>query len=173
MIFANLYLLRCHLSCRITISPTLKFLCGSLHFCLFRKVTRNSFRHRLQNLLLMCLILLHLLRQHRSGLPNTPVGGITTLYFIVKMWLGDIFTLLLTLLIVSTTIGLELTLASTSENKVLSDSLSWLILFVLTRDERTVLADLICLYHTPPIWLAIGGFFFYTIQSDFSFRFFP
>ena len=121
----------------------------------------------------MCWILLHLLRQYRSGLPNTSGGGITTLGFIVKMSLGDIFTSLLTLLIVSTTIGLELTLASTSANKVLSDSLSWLILFVFTRDKRMVLADLICHCHTPPIWLATGGFFFHTIQSDFFFRFFP
>ena len=151
MIFANLYLLQCDSSCRITISPTLKFLCASLHFCLFCKVTRNSFRHRLLNSLLMSWILLHLLRQYRSGLPNTPGGGITTLDFIVKIWLGDIATSLLTSLIVTTTIVLQLTMASTSANKVLSDSSSRLILCVLIRDERMVLADLICLSHTPPI----------------------
>ena len=115
-------------------------------------VTRNYFRHRLQNPLLMCWILLHLLRQYRSGFPNTLGGGITTLGFIVKMWLGDITTSLLTSLIISATISLELTMASTSAKKVLSDSWSRLILCVLIRNDSKVLADLICLFHTPRIW---------------------
>ena len=38
-------------------------------------------------------------------------------------------------------------------------------LCALIRDESTVLADLIRLSHTPPIWLAIVGFLFHTIQS--------
>ena len=38
-------------------------------------------------------------------------------------------------------------------------------LCALIRDESTVLADLIGLSHTPPIWLAIVGFLFHTIQS--------
>ena len=46
--------------------------------------------------ILMPWILLHMLRQHRSGLPNTPGGGITTLDFMVKMCLGDSATSLLT-----------------------------------------------------------------------------
>ena len=71
--------------------------------------------------------------------------------FIVKMQLGDNATSLLTLMIVSPTIGLELTMASTSANRVLSDSLLRLVLSVLIRDERMVLADLIWLSHTPPI----------------------
>ena len=104
---------------------TMKFLSDSLHFCFSCRVNRNSFRHRLQKSLLMCWILLHLLRQYRSGLPNTPRGSITNLDFTVKMWLGDTTTSLLTLLIVSTTIGLELTMPSTSANK-------WLIIEIHT-----------------------------------------
>ena len=116
----------------------------------------------------MCWILLHPLQQYRCGLQNTPGGGITTLDFIVKMRLSAIATSLVTLLIVSTTIGLELTMVSTSSKQVTQ----WLLiktLCVLIRDESMILADLICLSHAPPIWLAIGGFFCHTIWSALFF----
>ena len=84
------------------------------------------------------------------------------------MWRDDIATLLLTSLIVFTTIGLELTMASISVNKVVSDSSSRFILCIHIRDGSMILADLIYLSNTPPILLTIlhfGGFFFYAIQS--------
>ena len=70
-------------------------------------------------------------------------------------------------IIVSTTKGLELIIASTSVNKVFRDSASKLLLWVLRRDDKMLLADLICLYQTPPVWRAKGGFIFHTIRSAF------
>ena len=83
----------------------------------------------------------------------------------VRMWLGDIAAWLLKSLIVSTTNGLELKITSTSTSNVLSDSSSKLATFVFMRDESMFLADWICLSHTPPMWLANGGFLFHWIQS--------
>ena len=81
--------------------------------------------------------------------------------FMVRMWLGDRAAWLLTSLIVSTTNGLELTIPSTSTNKVLSDSSSKLAPCLFMRSDSMFLADRISLYHTQPILLANGGFFFH------------
>ena len=110
---------------------------------------------------------------YRSGLPNAPGGAITTLDFIVKIWLCDIAFSLLTLFCFCHHrfwVEQYLQLAS----KVLSDSSLKLILCVLLRDEHVVLEDLIFLSLTPPILLAIGGFFFHIILSDlFSSKKYP
>ena len=58
-----------------------------------------------------------------------------------------------------------MTIPSTSTNNVLSDSSSKLTPCVFMRDESMFLAGWICLSHTPPMWLANGGFFFHWIQS--------
>ena len=77
-------------SFRITMSPTLNFLVENNYFCLSCKVAWNSLCHLHQNSLLMCCTRLQRLLQCRSGVPNTPGGGITTLLFIVNRWLGEI-----------------------------------------------------------------------------------
>ena len=101
----------------------------------------------------------------KVGVRNTPCGGITTFDFMVSMWLGDKAAWLLASLIVSTTNGLVLTIPSTSTNNILSDSSSRLAPCVFMRDESVFLADRICFSHTPPVWLANGGFLFHWIQS--------
>ena len=94
-----------------------------------------------------------------------PGGGITAFNFMVRMWLGDRAAWLLTSLLASTTNGLELATPFTSTNSVLSDSLSKLAPCVFMKGESMFLADRICLSHTPPMWLANGGFLFHWIQS--------
>ena len=154
-------------SFRITMSPTLKFLLESNHFCLSCKVARNSLQHTLQNLLLMCCTCFQHFLQYRSGVPNTSGGGVTTLLFIVNRWLGDSATSLFASLMFSTTRGLEVNVALTSVNKVFRDSSSKLLLWVLRREDKMFLADLTCLSQTLPMWLAKGEFLFHTIQSAF------
>ena len=101
----------------------------------------------------MCWILLHLLRQYRSGLPNTPGGGLTTLDFIVKMWLGDIANSLLTSLIFSTTIALELTMTSTSAT--VSGKVSFCFNLPQTSSNLIYLAVLVTLTHCLNVKLEI------------------
>ena len=144
----DLHLLRCDSFWRITISPTMKFLCGSLNFCFYCKVTINSFCHRLQNSLLMCWILLHLLRNIDLAYQTHQVEGITTLDLIVKMLLGYCR---FTINFFNCFYHHRTRMASNSVNKLLGVSSSRLILCVLIRDENMVLADLIYLSHTPPI----------------------
>ena len=51
------------------------------------------------------------------------------------------------------------------------DSSSKLLLQVLRRDDKMLLADLVCLSQTPPKWLAKGGYFFSTqsnMHSDWA-----
>ena len=133
------------------ISSIQKFLIETNHFCLSCKVARNSLCHLFQNSLHICCTLLQRLLQYKSGFPNAPGGGITTFDFIVRRWLGESATSLLTSLMVSTTSGLELTMASTSVNRVFNDSSSKLLLWVLNNDAKIFLADQICLSHIPPM----------------------
>ena len=97
-------------------------------------------------------------------MPQKP-QWLTTFDFMVRMWLGDRAAWLLASLIISATNGLELTIPSTSTNNVFSDSSSKLTPCVFMRDESMFLTDWICLSHTPPMWLANGGFLFHWIQS--------
>ena len=53
---------------------------------------------------------------------------------------------------------LEFTIASVSARNVLSDSSFRDLPCVCNKDISIVLADLICLSQTPPIWLNAGGF---------------
>ena len=167
IIFANFHSLRLPSSFSNTASPIQNFLLETNHFCLSSKVARNFLRHLFQNSLHICYTLLQRLLQYKSGFPNAPAVGITTFDFILWRWLGESATSLLTSLMVSTTSGLELTMASTSVNRVFNDSSSKLLLWVLDNDAKIFLADLICLSHIPPMWLAMGGFLFQTIQSVF------
>ena len=93
---------------------------------------------------------------------------IITFDFITKRLAGDA-TSLFTSLMVSTTRGLEFTIAYISIRKVFSDSSSKLVLCVFRIDESIARADFICLSHTLLIWLAKGGFIFHCIQSAFCF----
>ena len=76
---------------------------------------------------------------------------------------------MVTSLMVSTTRGHEFAIASVSVKKVFSDSSFKLVLCVFRIDKIIVWAGLICLSHTPPIWLSKGGFIFHRIQSAFCF----
>ena len=105
--------------------------------------------------------------QYRSGVPNTPDGGISTMLFIMNRWLGKIATSLFVSLIVLTTKGLQLIIVLTSVNKVFRDSSSKLLVWVLRRDNKMLLADLIYLSQTPLMWLAKSIFLFQPIQSAF------
>ena len=84
-----------------TMSPMQKFLDILTHFWRSCKVWINSFLHLLQNSLLRCWILLHLLLQYKSGFWKTPGGGITTFVFIVSILFGDVGIGLCSSLIVS------------------------------------------------------------------------
>ena len=150
-------------------SPTLKFLLESNYFCLSCKVAQNSLNHLLQNLL-MCCTCLQCFLQYRSSIPNTPGGGITTLIFKVNIWKGESATSLFASMMVSTTRCLEWIKASTSVNKVFRDSSSKLLLWVLRKDDKMLIAELICLSQTPPMWLAKGGFFsrWFNLHSDWA-----
>ena len=121
-------------SLRITMHQTLKFLLKTNQFCLPCNVARKSFRYLLQNLLLMCCVLLRRFLQYRLDVPNTPGGDIITLGFLVNRWLGESATSLFALLVVPTTKGFQLITASTSKNKVFRDSTAKLLLWVLRRD---------------------------------------
>ena len=59
-----------------TMSPMQKFLDILTHFWCSCKVWINSFLHVLQNSLLKCWIILHLLLQYKSGFWKIPGGGI-------------------------------------------------------------------------------------------------
>ena len=133
-------------------SSGLKFLLVDDHFFLSCNNNKNSLRHRLQNSLLKCCTLLHRFRQEISGRLNYPGGDIITFDFIFKRLVGDSVTSLFTLLIVSTTRGLEFTIASISMKKVFSDSSSKLVLCVFRILQKNIArADLISLSHTPLI----------------------
>ena len=149
-------------------SPMLKFLLVAIHFCFSWRLARNSFLQGLQNSLLICGTIFHLRLQYKSGPPNTPGGSITNfLYFIVRMWLGESATSLFTL-IVSTVSDFEVMVSSTSTNKVAKDSSFRLASWVFIIGKSMILADRMCLFHTPPMWLTIG-IFFYTQYNLYSF----
>ena len=137
-------------SFKITMFSCWKFCLVDDHFCLSCNNNKNSLRHRLQNLLLKCCTLLHRFLQEIPGRLNSPGGSIITSDFIVKRSLV-ILLHYFTSLMVSTTRGLEFTIASISVKKVFSVSSSKLVLHVFRIDESVARADLICLSHTPPM----------------------
>ena len=148
-----------------TMSPMQKFLDILTHFWRSCKVWINSFLHLLQNSLLRCWILLHLLLHYKSGFWKTPGGGITTFAFIVSILFGDIGIWLCPSLIVSTVNGREFIIASVSIISVCRDSSSKLCPCVCKREFKIALANLVWCFQISPMWLAAGGFLFQVIQS--------
>ena len=71
---------------------------------------KNSFGYWDQNSPAICCTCLHSLHKYRSGLLNTPGGGIITSLFMVRRLLGDNGISLLMSLRDSSVRGLELTL---------------------------------------------------------------
>ena len=126
-----------------TMSPMQKFLEILTHFGRSCKVWINSFLHLLQNLLLRCWILLHLLLQYKLGFWKTPGGGITTFVLIVSILFGDIGIGLWPSLIASTVNGQEFIIASVSVISVCRNSSSKLCPCVCRREFKIALADLI------------------------------
>ena len=118
-----------------------------------------------QNLLALCCTHLYCLLQYKSGLRKFPGGGMFTFDFIVKMLAGANCRKLLGWFIISTVIGQEFRIPSTSVISVRRDSLSRLFPCVFNIDARIARAERICLSQTPPMWLANGGFLCHFIQS--------
>ena len=112
-----------------------------------------------------CCVRLHLFRQYRSSLLNSPGGGSTSLVFPVSSILGDNGGAESGSLRVSTVRDLLLILYSALQRKVLNDSSSRRLPCSLMRPFMTLLIDLICLSQTPPKLLAHAGFL---IQSMFG-----
>ena len=102
-----------------TMSQMQKCLRILTHFWRCCKAWINSFIYLLQNSLLRCWILLHLLLQHQSGFWST-----TTFVFIVSILFGDIGIGLYPSLIVSTANGREFIIISVSVISVCRDSSS-------------------------------------------------
>lgn len=106
----------------------LTFLLESNQFCLPCKNARKSLHYLLQNLLLMCCVLLWRFLQYRLDVPNTLGGDIITLAFLVNRGLGENAPSLFASLVVPTTKGFQLITASTSKIKVFRDSSAKLLL---------------------------------------------
>ena len=87
-----------------------------------------------------------------------------TFDFITSKLEGESGTWLWTSLIVSVVISHELTIASTYISNVCSASSFKLLLYIFRSAFRMLLAVLICHSHTPPMWLAKGGFLIHVIQ---------
>ena len=79
----------CLLSCKITISPTFKFLLVFVHFFLSWSDCKNSFLQPLQNSFTVCWTHVHLLWLYNSGLEKSPEGGKIIFDFMVKRFDGD------------------------------------------------------------------------------------
>ena len=152
-------------SFRNTASPTWKFFLLIFHFCCAWRLWRNSFRQRDQNSPAICCTHLHRLREYRSGLLNTPRGGIITSFFMVRRLLGDNGISLLMSLRDSTVRGLELMTASVSATSVLNPLSLRLWPWVFSKAARIPLALPILCSQTPPICEAQGGFLCHVIQS--------
>ena len=86
------------------------------------KVWINVFFDTLQNSLLTCWILLHLLLQYRSSFWKTPGGGILTFNFIVSILFDDFDFGFCSPLIASTVSGRGFIIASVSVISVCRDS---------------------------------------------------
>ena len=90
--------------------PTWKFYLLVFHFCHAWRLCKNSFGYWDQNSPAICCTCLHSLHNYRSGLLNTPGGGIITSLFMVRRLLGDNGISLLMSLRDSSVTGPELTL---------------------------------------------------------------
>ena len=100
-----------------------------------------------------------------SSFWKIPGGGKTTLVFMVRIELGDKGRLVGSCRF-STVRGRELTIHSASDNRVLKDSSSREVEWSRSIAVNTFRTERIWRSHTPLMWLAAGGFFFQTIQSQ-------
>ena len=76
-------------SCKITISPTFKFLLVFLHFFLSWSDCKNSFIQQHQNSFTMCWTCLHLLQLYKSAFEKSLGGCKIIFHFIVKRFDGE------------------------------------------------------------------------------------
>ena len=88
---------------------------------------------------------------------KTTGGSITFLDFKVNRFIGLSGIILLTSLNKSVVKGYEFTIALTSFSKVCYDSSFRLVSWVFNKEDKMVLALLVCFSHTPPMMLAEGG----------------
>ena len=148
-----------------TTSPTLKFRFWLFHFCLTCNIWKNSFLHRVQNLLAICWTRRHLLLDLISGLKNVSGGGRITSFFIVRSWLGDRSISVLASVNVSTVRGLKIIIASVSVISVLRFSLFKREPCVFSIPSRISWAERIWRSQMPPMCEAPGRFFCHLTQS--------
>ena len=94
-------------SCKITISPTFKFLLVFVHFFLSWSDCKNSFLQQHQNSFTMCWSHLHLLLLYKSGLKKSPGGSKIIFDFTAKRLDGDRSKLLVRSLMWSVVKGRE------------------------------------------------------------------
>ena len=111
-------------TCKITISPTFKFLLMFVNLFISWSDCKNSFFQRHQNSFTMCWTCLHLLRLYKSGLEKSPGGGKVIFDFMVKRFDGERDKLLVRSLMLSVFKGWEFKFPSVSVISVASDSSS-------------------------------------------------
>ena len=92
-------------------------------------------------------------------------GRISTLEFKLNRFIGLSRIVLLTSLNKLAVKGGEFTIALTSISKVRNDSSFRLVSWVFNKEEKTVLALLICFSYTPHISLTAGRFCLHSIHS--------
>ena len=139
-------------SCKITISPTLKFLLVFVPFLPFSKWLQVFLPAESESFT-MCWIRLHLLRLFKSGLEKSPGGGKIIFDFMVKRFYGERGKLLVGSLMLPVAKGREFKIPSVSAISVASDSWSSDLPCVCIRDNRIERSERIWRSQTPPIWL--------------------
>ena len=123
-------------SCKITISPTFKFLLFYVHFFFSLSDCKNSFLQRHQNSFTMFWTHLHLLRLYKSGLEKSPGGGRNRFDFMVKRFDGERGKLLAESLMLLVVKGPEFKIPSVSAISVTTDSSSSDLPYVCIREDR-------------------------------------
>ena len=138
-------------SCKITISPTFKFLLVLFHFFLSWSDCKNSLLQQHQNSFTMCWTHLHLLQLYKSSLKKSPGGGKIIFDFMVKGFDGERGKLLVGSLILSVVKGQEFKIPSVSAINIAIDSSSSDLPCVCIREDRIEQAEWIWRSQTPPI----------------------
>ena len=134
-----------------TTSSVCKFLRGRTHFWRCCKLSRNSFRQRVQNSFARCWTRLQRFLQNTSAGWKAPGGLRTTLDFKVSKWLGVRGLGQSGSASWLTVRGRLLTIASASRIRVLRDSSFNYSPLSCSRDKRTLRTDLIWRSQTPPM----------------------
>ena len=140
-------------SCKITISPTFKFLLVFVYFFISWSDCKNAFLQRHQKSFTMFWTR-PILPLYKLGLEKSPGGDKFIFDFMVKRFDGERGKLLVRSLMLSVIRGREFKIFSVSAITVASDSSSSDLPFVCIREDRIEQAEWIWRSERPPIWLA-------------------